>query len=73
MWIIMVTSGLSDMGLGVEAIVPDMLNLGPLNLERGVSTKELLINTLSTDSGWPRSACHLSASWAMVSTTAPWA
>jgi len=46
MWIIMVTSGLPDMGLGLEIAAPDILQRPPQNLNRGIFTTELLIDML---------------------------
>ena len=44
MWVIMVTSGLPDMGLGLEAAAPDILNRPPQDLKRGIFTNEILID-----------------------------
>ncbi|KIX03336.1 potassium/sodium efflux P-type ATPase, fungal-type [Rhinocladiella mackenziei CBS 650.93] len=46
MWVIMVTSGLPDMGLGLEVAAPDILQRPPQNLKRGIFTNELLIDML---------------------------
>lgn len=46
MWIIMVTSGLPDMGLGLEIAAPDILSRPPQNLKRGIFTNELLIDIM---------------------------
>lgn len=46
MWVIMVTSGLPDMGLGLEAAVADILQRPPQNLKRGIFTNELIIDML---------------------------
>jgi Na+-exporting ATPase len=46
MWIIMVTSGLPDMGLGLEAAAPDILQRPPQDLRRGIFTNELIIDML---------------------------
>jgi P-type Na+/K+ transporter len=46
MWVIMVTSGLPDMGLGLEVAAPDILQRPPQNLKRGIFTNELLIDIL---------------------------
>jgi potassium/sodium efflux P-type ATPase len=42
MWIIMITSGLPDMGLGFEIAAPDVLRRPPQSLKRGVFTLELM-------------------------------
>ncbi|KAG9250708.1 putative sodium P-type ATPase [Emericellopsis atlantica] len=42
MWIIMITSGFPDMGLGFEVAVPDIMDRPPQNLKQGVFTPELL-------------------------------
>ena len=44
MWVIMVTSGLPDMGLGLEQAAADILQRPPQNLKRGIFTNELLID-----------------------------
>jgi P-type Na+/K+ transporter len=46
MWVIMVTSGLPDMGLGLEEAAGDILQRPPQNLSRGIFTNELLIDIL---------------------------
>lgn len=46
MWIIMITSGLPDMGLGLEKAASDILHRPPQNLKRGIFTTELLIDVL---------------------------
>lgn len=46
MWVIMVTSGLPDMGLGLEIAAPDILNRPPQNLKRGIFTNELIVDML---------------------------
>jgi len=43
-WIIMVTSGLPDMGLGFERAVPDIMRRPPRSLKTGVFTTEFLID-----------------------------
>ncbi|KAK1218586.1 P-type ATPase [Marasmius sp. AFHP31] len=42
MWVIMVTSGMPDMGLGFEVAAPDVLKRPPQNLKRGVFTLEIM-------------------------------
>ncbi|KPM46311.1 Sodium transport ATPase 5 [Neonectria ditissima] len=44
LWIIMVTSGMPDMGLGFEIAAPDIMQRAPQNLKQGVFTPELLID-----------------------------
>ncbi|KAF2087428.1 Na(+)/Li(+)-exporting P-type ATPase [Saccharata proteae CBS 121410] len=44
LWIIMVTSGLPDMGLGFEQAAPDIMQQPPQDLKRGVFTPEVLID-----------------------------
>ncbi|KAJ0125868.1 Psi-producing oxygenase A [Fusarium oxysporum f. sp. albedinis] len=43
LWIIMITSGMPDMGLGFEIAAPDIMQRPPQNLKQGVFTPELLI------------------------------
>lgn len=47
MWVIMVTSGLPDMGLGLEVAAPDILERPPQSLKRGIFTTELLVDILA--------------------------
>jgi len=44
MWIIMITSGLPDMGLGFEVAAPDVLKRPPQNLKRGVFSLEVMLD-----------------------------
>ncbi|KID95377.1 ATPase, P-type, transmembrane domain protein, partial [Metarhizium majus ARSEF 297] len=44
LWIIMVTSGMPDMGLGFEIAAPDIMQRPPQNLKQGVFTPELLLD-----------------------------
>jgi Na+-exporting ATPase len=44
MWIIMVTSGLPDMGLGFEIAAPDIMRRPPQSLKRGVFTLEVMLD-----------------------------
>ncbi|KAF2200456.1 sodium transport ATPase 5 [Delitschia confertaspora ATCC 74209] len=44
MWIIMVTSGLPDMGLGFERAAPDIMRRPPQSLKRGVFTLEVMVD-----------------------------
>ncbi|KAL1836856.1 hypothetical protein VTJ49DRAFT_4589 [Mycothermus thermophilus] len=43
-WIIMVTSGMPDMGLGFERAVPDIMRRPPQSLKTGVFTPEFLVD-----------------------------
>lgn len=43
-WIIMVTSGMPDMGLGFERAVPDIMQRPPQNLKTGIFDMEFLID-----------------------------
>jgi Na+-exporting ATPase len=43
-WIIMITSGLPDMGLGFERAVPDIMRRPPHSLKMGIFTFEFLID-----------------------------
>ena len=45
-WIIMVTSGMPDMGLGFERAVPDIMSRPPQNLDVGIFDKEFLVQGL---------------------------
>lgn len=45
-WIIMVTSGLPDMGLGFERAVPDIMRRPPQSLRTGIFTAEFCIDML---------------------------
>ena len=44
LWIIMITSGIPDMGLGFEVAAPDVLRRPPQNLKRGIFTIELMVD-----------------------------
>ncbi|KAK5127708.1 hypothetical protein LTR08_004317 [Meristemomyces frigidus] len=46
LWIIMVTSGLPDMGLGFEVASPDIMQRPPQSLKRGVFTIEVMVDML---------------------------
>ena len=43
-WIIMITSGLPDMGLGFERAVPDIMRRPPHSLKMGIFTIEFLVD-----------------------------
>ncbi|KAK3723572.1 P-type ATPase [Vermiconidia calcicola] len=44
LWIIMITSGIPDMGLGFEIAAPDVLRRPPQDLKRGIFTIELMVD-----------------------------
>jgi len=46
LWIIMITSGAPDMGLGVEAAAPDIMRRAPATYRAGVFTREIFIDML---------------------------
>ncbi|KAF3941536.1 hypothetical protein ABW19_dt0203870 [Dactylella cylindrospora] len=46
MWVIMITSGMPDMGLGFEVAAPDILRRPPQSLKRGVFTLEVMLDML---------------------------
>jgi len=46
LWVIMVTSGIPDMGLGFEIAAPDVLRRPPQSLKRGIFTIELMVDML---------------------------
>jgi P-type Na+/K+ transporter len=46
LWVIMVTSGMPDMGLGFEEAAPDIMARPPHSLKQGVFTSELMIDML---------------------------
>ncbi|KAI5363970.1 Putative P-type ATPase, HAD-like superfamily, P-type ATPase, haloacid dehalogenase [Septoria linicola] len=43
-WVIMITSGMPDMGLGFERAVPGIMSRPPQSLKRGVFTLEIMID-----------------------------
>ena len=45
-WVIMITSGLPDMGLGFEAAAPDIMGRPPVSLKRGVFAIEVMLDML---------------------------
>lgn len=47
LWIIMITSGMPDMGLGFEIAAPDIMDRPPQNLKQGVFTPELLVDMVA--------------------------
>lgn len=46
MWVIMITSGMPDMGLGLEIAAPDILERPPMDLKAGVFTWEVCCDML---------------------------
>ncbi|KAH9214633.1 sodium transport atpase, partial [Leptodontidium sp. 2 PMI_412] len=44
LWVIMVTSGMPDMGLGMEVAAPDIMSRPPHNLKQGVFTMEVMLD-----------------------------
>lgn len=46
LWVIMITSGMPDMGLGVEVAAPDIMARPPQSLDQGIFTLEVLIDML---------------------------
>ncbi|KAB8289655.1 hypothetical protein EYC80_010568 [Monilinia laxa] len=46
LWVIMITSGMPDMGLGFEIAAPDIMDRPPQSLKRGVFTLEVMIDML---------------------------
>lgn len=47
LWVIMITSGMPDMGLGFEEASPDILQRPPQSLKRGVFTLEVMVDMLA--------------------------
>lgn len=47
MWVIMITSGMPDMGLGMEVAAPDILERPPVSLKKGVFTLEVMFDMLA--------------------------
>ncbi|KAL8984371.1 MAG: hypothetical protein Q9177_004717 [Variospora cf. flavescens] len=46
LWVIMITSGMPDMGLGVERAAPDIMSRPPQSLKTGIFTMEIMIDIL---------------------------
>jgi potassium/sodium efflux P-type ATPase len=46
LWIIMITSGFPDMGLGFQAKAPDVLQRPPQSLKRGIFSIEIMVDML---------------------------
>lgn len=47
LWVIMITSGMPDMGLGMEVASPDILERPPVSLKKGVFTFEVMFDMLA--------------------------
>ena len=47
LWLLMVTSGAPDMGLGVEPAAPDIMDRKPQSLKRGIFTAEVVVDMLA--------------------------
>ncbi|KAK5478902.1 P-type ATPase [Exophiala xenobiotica] len=47
LWVIMITSGMPDMGLGMEVAAPDILSRPPQDLKRGVFTLEVMFDMIA--------------------------
>merc|ERR1711939_845981 len=47
LWVIMITSGMPDMGLGMEVASPDILSRPPQDLKRGVFTLEVVLDMIA--------------------------
>ncbi|KAL8923860.1 MAG: hypothetical protein Q9172_002948 [Xanthocarpia lactea] len=46
LWVIMITSGMPDMGLGFEVAAPDIMARPPQSLKKGVFTIEVMVDML---------------------------
>ncbi|KAK4999984.1 P-type ATPase [Elasticomyces elasticus] len=46
LWVIMITSGMPDMGLGVEIAAPDIMMRPPQSLKKGIFTLEIMVDML---------------------------
>ena len=46
LWVIMATSGMPDMGLGMEVAVPDIMDRPPHDLKTGVFNMELIVDMI---------------------------
>src|ERR1700759_817287 len=47
LWVIMITSGMPDMGLGMEIAAPDVLRRPPHSLRQGIFTPEVIIDMVA--------------------------
>lgn len=46
LWVIMITSGMPDMGLGFEKAAPDVMARPPVSLRKGIFTMEVIVDML---------------------------
>ncbi|KAL8899427.1 MAG: hypothetical protein Q9207_006212 [Kuettlingeria erythrocarpa] len=46
LWVIMITSGMPDMGLGVERAAPDIMARPPQSLKTGIFTMEIIVDII---------------------------
>merc|ERR1711939_908955 len=73
LWIIMITSGIPDMGLGFEVAEPNVMMRPPQSLKAGIFTWQIMIDML-VYGVWPRSrSCSspsATATWARTATRA---
>ena len=46
LWVIMITSGMPDMGLGLEIAAPDIMARPPQSLKTGIFTREIIVDIL---------------------------
>lgn len=46
LWVIMITSGMPDMGLGFEKAAPDIMARPPVSLRKGIFTTEVMVDML---------------------------
>ncbi len=47
LWVIMITSGMPDMGLGFEIAAPDIMDRPPVSLKKGIFTLEIMTDMLA--------------------------
>jgi P-type Na+/K+ transporter len=66
LWVIMITSGMPDMGLGMEVAAPDILERPPQSLKRGVFTIEVMVDMLAYGL-WMAALCLAAFSLVMFS------
>ena len=59
LWVIMITSGMPDMGLGVERADPNIMTRPPVSLKSGVFTLELIVDII-VYGFWMAELCLLS-------------
>lgn len=46
LWVIMITSGMPDMGLGFEKAAPDIMARPPVSLQKGIFSMEVIVDML---------------------------